>query len=154
MQIKRTIARAGRLTAIIAVLAVLSASLGTVQGAVLCIAPDGSLAIEAAGPDGACLSRPIQTAGDAAQIADDCPHGAAECAGCTDLALDRLPAGIHNLAGSRRLPANPPARSRNPAPPRFHRVAALISRACGVSSPSLYAAALPAARLSHPIREK
>ncbi len=103
MQIQQTIARAGRLTAIIAVLAVLSASLWTVHGAVLCIAPDGSLAIEAAGPDGACRSRPIQTAGDAAQIAEDCPHDASECAGCTDLALNRLPAGVHNLADSRRL---------------------------------------------------
>lgn len=127
MQIQATIAHAGRLTATIVLLAVLSASLWTVHGAVLCVAPDGSLAIEAAGPDGACLSPPPQPARDAARFAEDCPHGASECAGCTDLGLNRLPAGIHNLADSRRLRAAPhtdvvadaievtPDRAANPA---------------------------------------
>ena len=103
MQIHESIARAGRLTATIALLAVLSASLWTVHGAVLCVAPDGSFAIEAAGPDGACLSPPPQPARDAARFAEDCPHDASECAGCTDLALDRLPAGVHSIADARRL---------------------------------------------------
>ena len=107
MQIHESIARAGRLTATIVLLAVLSASLWTVHGAVLCVAPDGSLAIEAAGPDGACLSPPPQPAPDAARFAEDCPHDASECAGCTDLTLDRLPAGVHSIANARRLLAAP-----------------------------------------------
>ena len=104
MRTQAHITRAGRF---IALFAVLCASLWTVQGAVLCIAPDGSLAVEAAGPDGACLTRPPEAMGHAAQIAEDCPHSASECAGCTDLALDRLPAGIHDRADLRRLVPDP-----------------------------------------------
>ena len=103
MQIQAPIARAGRQSAIIALLAVLCAGLWTVPGAVLCVAPDGSIAIEVAGVGGACLNRSPQPTRDAPQFAENRPRGAAECAGCTDLPLNRLPASVRDLTGARRL---------------------------------------------------
>ena len=93
--------RSRRWTAV-AVFPFLYASLWGVEGAVLCIGPHGSVAVESEGSDGACMGAEPVGPGDRREVARDCAHGASQCSGCTDIALERITAAVHGSGSGRR----------------------------------------------------